>query len=332
MKSKKEYIKDLLIRLEDESLRPEAILPKGVKFQSDLTIAHDARIEIGKLSDEDFIPIFQEFLTIEKVTINRINLITYLIQLANKLKRNDIADYILSLVKTEKTRWINDVSLAGLNQSELKIEHEKDILFELAKHKDWQIRFNALGLLSKLPESYYERIEDFCLGQIKEYKSKHHSLRALALTLSKVGSSKSLPDLKEITLNTKKSNAILAAISAIHQINGKNELEFYLDCFGSKRDSMVKKRLIELICLTGNENQKELLIKRVKSLLSKNRTTNWHYTKGTEPELVTIIKFLDKFAIDDSNKLLNWINEKKSHLLDQTESFWINERIRKTLE
>ena len=329
MKNKKKYIEDLIIRMEDRNLRPGAVLPKGVKYSSKLTISHDARKEINELNDEDYIPIFQELLKKEKVTINRINLISTLIRLADKFNRNDIADYVLNLVKTEKTRWINDVSLRGLNQSKLEIKNEREILFELANHKDTQIRFDALGLLSKLPKSYHSRIEELCLKQIKKYKTKHHSLRVLASALSRVGTKKSLPDLKEIVIISKKSDTILSAVNAIYKINGGKELDFYLECYHSKRDSFVKKNLIKLICLNGNEEQKEIMIKRVKSLLSKQRKTNWVYSGGTEPELVSIIKFLDKYAEEDSKKLLKWISDKKLDFLDKTESEWINERIKK---
>jgi len=328
MSDKIEHLKELLIRLEDRSLRPGVELPKGVLSSSDLTIAHTAREEINSLNDESYINAFQELLSKEKVTINKINLITYLIRLADKFQRNDIADYILGLVRKEKTRWVNDVSIGGLNRSNLEIENEREILFELANHKDWQIRFDSLGLLSKLPKSYHTRIEELCKEQIEKYKSKHHSLGVLASTLSKVGSTKSIPILKEIIEISKKSDTILSGINAVNQIKGQSELEYYVECYSKKKDSFVKRNLVILIAKYGNEEHSELMFKRAKSLLSRERKTNWHYGKGTEPELVSVIKFLDKNAIESSTKLLKWISKKKMNFLDETETKWIIQRIK----
>lgn len=328
MKEKIDHLKNLLIRLEDRSLRPGLKLPEGVQSRSDLTVAHAARQEIVEISDEAYIPAFKELLSKEKVTINRINLVTYLIRLADKHGNNDIADYVLSLVKKEKTRWINDVSLRELNQSTLQVQNEKEVLFDLANHKDWQIRFASLGLLSKLPQSYHVRVEDLCLKQIEKYPSKQHSLAALASTLYKVGSSKSLSSLKEIVRCAKKSDTISAALHAIDRINGFNELDFYLQTFTQKRDSSVKKFLISLIAKYGDNTQTELMIKRLKSILSRKRQVHWVYIEGTEPEIVTILKFLGRNSSSESKKILKWIADKKLDLLDETERDWVNERLK----
>jgi len=198
MNDKIDHLNELLLRLEDESLRPGAKLPKGSGYRSDLTIAHTARQEINELSDVDYIPAFKELLAKQKVTVRKIHLITYLARLAGKNKRDDVADYILGLVRQEKTRRVNSVSLGALKESKLEIKNEQEFLFELANHPHWQIRFDALGILSNFPNSYFQRIEALCLGQVEQYKKKHASLNVLATTLSKVGSEKSIPSLKEI--------------------------------------------------------------------------------------------------------------------------------------
>jgi hypothetical protein len=329
VEEKIDHLRKLLIRLEDRNLRPGVKLPEGVKSRSDLTVAHVARQEINEISDIEYIPAFQELLSKEKVTINKIHLITYLIRLADKHNRNDVADYILGLVKKEKTRWVNDVSLRGLNQSKLEIQTEREILFELANHKDWQIRFDSLGLLSKLPKEYHSKIEELCLRQIEQHKSKHHSLGVLASTLSKVGTLKSIPPLKEIVNFSKKSDTILSGLNAIEKINGSKEFEFYLKTYEEKKDSFVKKNLISLISKYGNSSQSKLMTKRLKSILSRKRKTNWIYTKGTEPEIVTILRFLESNAKDELEKILKWLTEKKMEQLDKTETDWINEKMKK---
>lgn len=328
MKEKIEHLKELLIRLEDKSLRPGDKLPNGVKFQSDLTIAHTAHEEINGITDINYIPAFMELLSKEKVTINKINLITSLIRLADKHKRNDIADYILSLVKNEKTRWVNDVSISGLHQSKLEIQHQREFLFELADHKTWQIRNDSLKLLARQPVEYHNRIEELCLKQIKQFKFKHHTLVVLASTLSKVGSLKSIPAIKVIVETSKKSDAILAGLNAINKLNGKNELDFFLKIYEEKKDSIVKMTLINLIANYGNISHCDLMTKRVKSILSRKRKTNWVYLNGTEPELVTILNFLDRYNKEDYKKTLKWISEKKMEQLDKAETDWIKEKIK----
>ena len=328
MEDKIEHLKDLLIRLEDRSLRPGVKLPEGVMSSSDLTIAHTAREEITHINDIEYISAFKELLSSEKTTVNKIHLISYLVRLADKFGRNDIADYVLGLVRKEKTRWVNDVSLHSLNQSKLTIEKEQEILFELANHKDWQIRFNSLGLLAKLQKPYHQRIEKLCLEQITKYKSKHHSLGVLASTLSKVGSQNSIKSLKEIVRNSKKSETILSSLNAIDRINGENELEFFLETFASKKDSFVKSNLVKLISKTGNGDQSELMTKRLKSILSRKRQTNWVYLNGTQTEIVTIIQFLDKNNPTESERILKWLTSKKMDKLDKTETLWINERMK----
>ncbi|MFK7775529.1 MAG: hypothetical protein AB8F94_25530 [Saprospiraceae bacterium] len=330
MKEKIKHLKDLLIRLEDRSLRPDAKLPAGVSYSSDLTISYIARQEINEITDIEYIPVFKELLSKEKVTKNKINLITYLIRLADKHNRNDIADYILGLVRKEKTRWVNDVSLSGLNQSTLEVKNEREILFDLATHKDWQIRFDSFGLLSKLPREYHIRIEELCLDQIEQNKLKDHLLRVLASTLSKVGTKKSIPLLKEVIKNSKKTDVILSGLNAVNKLNGTNELNFFLKTYEEKKDSFVKKNLISLITHHGNSEQTELLSKRLKSILSRKRKTNWVYSKGTEPEIVTILNFLDKNNKEEFEKLLKWITVKKMDKLDNTETDWIKEKMKTT--
>lgn len=318
------YIKDLLERLENQDLRPGLKLPDGVKFSSALTIAHDARKEVNQLDNKDYIPILKKLLSKEKVTIKKIHIIRTLIRVADKLRINEIADYILSFVREEKTRWVKEVAIRGLNESQLQIESEREFLFELAQHKDSKIRFDALGLLSKLSENYHERVEKICLQQIDIYKNKDYSLSVLSRVLLKIGTEKSISALKEIVVESKKSETIVPALEAIYRISNKKEIQFYLENFASKRDTYVKRQLTKLICLSGSEKQSELLTERVKTILRKKRTTNMVYMGGTEPEIVTIIKFLDDHSPKESEKLVNWMRNKKLDFLDETEKKWID--------
>jgi len=322
-----DYLIDLIARLEDDSLRPGEVLPPNVKFSSKLTISHSAREEADQLKDPAYIPIFQKLLEKEKKTITKIHIIRYLTRLADKVKQKDIPDYVLTFVKQEKTRWVKETALRNLIDSKLEVVNEREFLFELAQNKDWSIRGEAVRLLSKLPEEYHRRVEDLCLQQIPQFKNKHHQLSTFSSALGRVGTDKSIPALKQIVQTSKKSLAVLSALGAISQISGKKEIQFYVDCFKAKRDSFVKKNLVKLICYSGSTAHAPLLIKRVKTLLAKKRKRNVIYTSGTEPEIVTIIKFLDHHATNDSTKLINWIKDKKWDNLDKTETDWLEKRM-----
>jgi len=101
-------------------------------------------------------------------------------------------------------------------------------------------------------------------------------------------------------------------------LQGKSELEFYVEMYLLKRDSSIKRYLLELISKYGNIAHSALMVKRLKSVLSKKRTKNWFYVSGQEAEIVTIIRFLQ----------LSWICSEKMESLNESEKSWIKERMK----
>lgn len=323
-----EYLDDLFERLENENLRPGLKLPEGVSYKSDLTISWEARIESKKLTDPKLIKPLQERLNKEKVTKEKINIIHVLVPLAEKNKKNSIADYIINFVKKEKVRWVRDVALSSLNDSQLEIQNEKEYLFELIDNKDWQIKLSALGLLKKLDSSYSSRIETVCLDLIEKNKKKPHELSSICGVLVKHGTNKSITQLKEVAKNNSKAFTVNSALDAIGEINGNKELDFFIEVFQTNRNNDVKSMLTELLCKFGNETIIDILIKRAKSILSKTRKTNVIYTFGTKPELVHILIFLTKYDDKRVTKLIEFIRTKKIELMDETELKWFKEEIK----
>lgn len=321
------YLDDLFERLENENLRSGYELPEGVKYQSDLTVAWEARIEAINLTDEKWIPLLKQRLEKEKVTIERINIINVLVPLADKCNDNSIGDYIINLVRIEKVRWIRDVALTALNNSKLEINNEKEYLFELTHNKDWQITLNALGLLKKFDTSYSVRIEGSCVELLNEYKKKPHELSSICSVLSKHGTKKSIEPLKQVARNNNKAFTVNSALTAIENIDGSNQIDFFIEIFQNNSNNDVKSIVSQLLCKFGDERVFELLTKRVKSILSKKRKTSYIYVGGTKPELVHILEFLMKFQDKRVNMLLELIRTKKKELLDETELKWFNERI-----
>ncbi|MEN7551516.1 HEAT repeat domain-containing protein [Rapidithrix thailandica] len=324
-----EYLDDLLERLENENLRPGLSLPEGVSFQSDLTIAWEARKEVQMLKDPQFIEPLKVRLEKEKVTKKRVHIIQVLVRIADKAGEHSTADYILDLVRNEKVRWIRDVALTALNHSTLKISKEKEYLFELAKHKDWQIKLNTLGLLYRLGQSYSPRIEEVCLELVKVCKKKPHELSSICHVLSKHGSLKSIESLKDIASTNSKAFTVNAAIRALEEINGANELEFFKALFETNRNNDVKSVITQALCKYGDGSVPDLLIKRVKSILSKPRKTSTVYIGEAQPELVHIFTFLMGQQDTRADTIFDFVRKKKLDLLDTTERKWFDENLMK---
>ena len=323
-----DYLNDLFKRLENENLRPGLKLSEGVSYRSDLTISWEARIESKKLSDSKWIIPLKERLNKEKVTIEKINIIQVLVPLADKNKENSIADYIINFIKKEKTRWVRDVALSSLNDSELEIENEKEYLFELIEDKDWQIKLSALGLLKKLDSSYSHRIENVCLELIEKNQKKPHVLSSICGVLAKHGTNKSIPQIKEIARNNSKAYTVNSALNAVEEIGGKKELDFFIEIFKTNQNNDVKLMITKLICKFGDKNVIDILIKRAKNILSKTRKTNVIYFGGAKPELVHILTFLTDYDDNRITKLITFISSKKIDLMNETELEWFRKEIK----
>ncbi|QCE40351.1 hypothetical protein [Psychroserpens sp. NJDZ02] len=323
-----DYLDDLFERLENENLRPGLKLPEGVSYKSDLTVSWEARIESKKLSDSKWISPLKERLNKEKITKEKINIIHVLVPLADKNKEHSIADYIINFVKKEKVRWVRDVALSSLNDSQLEIQNEKEYLFELIENKDWQIKLSALGLLKKLDSSYSNRIEIVCLDLIEKNKKKPHELSSICGVLVRHGTEKSITQLKEVAKNNSKAFTVNSALNAIGEIGRDEELDFFIEIFKTNRNNDVKSMVTQSICKFGNESVIDILIKRAKTILSKTRKTNIIYVGGTKPELVHILTFLINFKDDRITKLIDFIMSKKMNLMDETELKWFREEIK----
>ena len=323
-----DYLEDLFERLENDNLRPGLELPEGVNYQSDLTVSWEARIEAKSLSDKKWITPLKERLEKEKITKERINIINVLVPLADKCNDNSIADYIINVVRKEKVRWIRDVALTALNSSKLEINNEEEYLFELVLNKDWQITLNALGLLKRLDSSYASRIESVCLELLDKNKKKPHELSSICGVLSKHGTKKSIEPIKEVARNNSKAFAVNSALRAIENIDGTNELDFFIEVFQNNRNNDVKPIVSQSLCKFGDERVIELLIKRAKNILSKTSKTNTIYVGGTKPELVHILEFLARNQNEKVDKLIEFIRTKKIEFMDETELKWFNEKIK----
>lgn len=322
-----DYLDDLFVRLENENLRPGLELPAGVTYKSDLTVAWEALQEAKRLNDPKLIEPLKKRLEGEKITKERINIINVIVFLANNIGENYIADYIISIIRKEKVRWIRSVALTALCDSKIEITSEKEYLFNLIEDKDWQIKLDALELLKRLDYSFSNRIEDCCIKLIEKNKTKPYVLSSICSVLAKHGSFKSINLIKEIAKNDSKAFAVNSALEAISKINGTNELDFFIEIFKNNRNNDVKSVTTRTLCEFGDKSIIELLVNRAKNILANKRKTNIIYVGGSKPELVYILEFLIKFEDMKIAKFIEFVASEKIDFMDETELLWFNSNI-----
>ncbi len=320
----KAYLQDLIDRIGDDSLREGLTLPEGTSYSSDLTVGWEARIEAKQLTDPKLIKPLKEMLEQEKKTVRKIHILHVLIPLADKNNDHSMSEYILNFVKQEKTRWVRDVALHALSDTNLEIHQEQEYIFELVKHKDWQIQSGALGLMKKLDTSYSSRIEDVCIQLIKVKIKKPYILEHICGVLSRHGTKKCIPSMKDIIKNNTKAYVIQRALIIISKVAGKEELDYFIEFFKTNRNADVKWTITNIVCEHGDKNVVDLVIKRAKSIVSKQRKTHTIYCK-VKPELVIILEFVASVDNDKYKKLIEFIKNKKIDYLDETELRWFKE-------
>ncbi len=323
----KAYLQDLIDRIGDDSLREGLTLPEGTSYSSALTVSHEARLEAKQLTDAKLIKPLKEMLEQEKKTVRKIHILHVLIPLADRNHDHSMSEYILNFVKQEKTRWVRDVALHGLSNTNLEIHQEQEYIFELVEHKDWQIQSGALGLMKKLDRSYSSRIEDVCIKLIKVKIKKPYILEHICGVLSRHGTKKCIPSMKDIIKNNTKAFALSSALVIINKFAGKEELDYFIEFFKTNRNADVKRTITNIVCEHGDKTVVDLIIKRAKSILSKQRKENIAYG-NSKPELVIILEFVASVDDNKYKKLIEFIKNKKMDYLDETELKWFDEDIR----
>lgn len=106
-------------------------------------------------------------------------------------------------------------------------------------------------------------------------------------------------------------------------------MDVFLEMIRQKKNSFVKSALTEFISKHSDDRAIDILVDRVKKILSIKRNINMNYGKDQHPEIVHAFKYLTKLESVDSRitKLKTWILEKKMVYLDETEANWVNENI-----
>lgn len=321
-------IEKLISELLDDSLASGESLPEGTSYDSSKTVAFQASKEIQKL-EKASIDTVKEIILKEKNKDRKSEAYSILRILAEKYNEVELIYFILDNLNLEKTKNIISLHLGGLAWTKLKLTERLDTVLDFAKRKEWQIRHSAIQLLAHYSIRIND-IENLLINILKNSKDEY-DLSYTNSTLRIVGSRKSIEPLKTVIIENKKTDILTTGIYALSEIDGKNQIDFFIEMMKDKKDSFVKASLTKQITKFSDQRAIELLIERVKKILAKKRNTNMYYGTDQSPEIVYAIEFLRKYEKENERipKLLQWIVNKKLEFLDETELKWVEENIRK---
>ena len=321
----KEKINQLITRLLDDSLAPGETLPAGTSFDSSKTVAAKASPEIKELSVEA-IPVLKDLILLEKNNDRKRKAYSILQVLTSNFEDLKLAYFIIDQSAQEKNKYIISSNLDGLKWSMLQLEERQDIILQFTESKVWQIRHSAISLLGSYT-TQKELIESRLI-QILETSNDEYDLTYANGALSKIGSKKSAEALKKIITEHKKADILTTAIYALGKVDGPNQVNFFIEMIPFHKGPFIKSSLIELIAKHAPDGRAiDVMIERIKSILAKERKTNYGYGKDQQPEVVHAIQYLQKYKTQDARipALEKWILEKKVSFLDETEKKWVLE-------
>jgi hypothetical protein len=323
----KEDIEKLITDLLDDSIAPGETLENGISYDSSKTVSAHARKKIGQLQIET-IPVLKEMLMSQKDKDRRGEIYTLINHLADKYNKPDLIHFLIERLNHEKVKSFIGLKLSGISWSKQSLTEHSDIILDFAQNKNNHIRHSAILVLAGYSANLKE-IEDFLIG-ILNNSSDEYDIYYSNITLQKIGTKRSIESLQKVVRENKKVDVLITGIYALGLIDGKSQVDFFLEMMQEKKDSFVKSALTEFISRHSDNRAIDTLIVRVKKILSRKRNINMHYGQDQYPEIVHALKYLTKFESEDSriSKLKTWILEKKMDYLDETEAIWVNKNIK----
>ena len=116
----------------------------------------------------------------------------------------------------------------------------------------------------------------------------------IAESLIKIGTKKSLDYVKLLIEKSKNNQTKSLAIEALEKIDGKNQFDFYVKNYNVSNDIAFKIKATSYLIKHDRIELIPIFIKRVKQLLTKERSNILIVDDNDQPELVKIISFLFK--------------------------------------
>lgn len=172
----------------------------------------------------------------------------------------------------------------------------------------------------------HDKIEARLL-EVLSGKPDTDEIESVAAGLQTTGSARALPALKAL-MEAKRGRVVLSpVIKAIVDIGGKDEVAYLLAQLDHQNNGYLKSAIAERLALLDDARAVPTLIKRAKQILAKKRTESWFYAEGQLPELVHVLRFLQRHADVDTKgvaALFAWIRAGKLDFLHREESAWFS--------
>ena len=323
----KEDINQLITDLLNDSLAPGETLEPGIRYDSSKTVAAKARNRISQL-DLECAHELKEIIINEKNRDRKNEAYTILSRIAEKHNEAELIHFLIECLSSEKNKSFIGLNLSGIYFAGLRLKAHVGIILDFAQSKNSHIRHSAIQILA-LYDSDSEKIEDFLVEMLNNSKDEYDLLYTNSSLISQ-GTQKSIEPLKRVIRESNKQDVLSTGICALGKIDGTNQVDFFLEMMKEKKNTFVKSILTEFICKHANSGAIDIIVDRVKKILSRKRSTNIHYGEGQHPELVHALMYLNQFEDEDARipKLKKWILEKKMDFLDETESNWVNENLK----
>lgn len=306
-----EYLIDLINRMNDTSDRN---MEAG--YDSSKTISWKALREAEKLENVDYVPQLIKYIDKEKKKENRREAYFILGHLTKNTNDKEGVQFLIDQIDKEKDKYIISSLLDRISYLEKPSGTNIDPILNAVKSDKWLIRHSAIPALKRTESKNAE----IALIEVLKSSTDFHDLSYANSTLSNIGTNDSIPHLQGL-LSHKKQDVACSALYAIIKIGGKDYIDLYREYLSTGK---LKSYAISGVVEYGNESDISLIEKRIKELVSKKRKTEFLIEKN-KTEVIIGLEFLNRFDSnkDKYNDFVNWLINKKSDKLWDTELNWI---------
>jgi hypothetical protein len=260
----------------------------------------------------------KEILAAEKDPNRRIMIHVILKAFAKKFDKPELICFILKKLSEEESTGVTGYVLEDMGWTGLQMTEHLDIVFNFIKRKEGYLRRPAITLLRYFTIKDTE-IENMLLDIIST-EEEPYTVAEANVVLQTKGTKKAIEPLRKVITEHSATNALGTAILALKNIDGRNQLNFFIRQMSLKEDAHVKKILTQSIVEHGDARAVDIMLHRVREILSKPNDSNIAYING-QPELIDALIFLKKFWDSDTRipPLFKWIAQERFDYMDRTE-------------
>ncbi|NDV94731.1 hypothetical protein D0T84_07335 [Dysgonomonas sp. 521] len=303
------YLTDLISRLSDRS-------DWGIIKNSGDSISFKAHREAEKITDSGYIPQLIGYIEVEKKKERRDSAYFILGKIAKNLQDEKVAEFLINRIPEEKNENILSSMLDRLADLPKPACLDLTLLLDATRDKRRYVRWSAI---SALDNTNNPKAEDRLIEILQNPEDDYDLTRANA-TLSRIGSSKSLPHLEKL-ITYKIMDVAYSALNAMVEIADESYLPLFVKQLTKGK---LKSVAIEGVVRYGREDVIPVVIKRIKELVAKQRKYQTIIHKG-QTDLMVGMEFLVTYSKDYKyiRDLYNILTTKKSGLLFDIEKEWL---------